>query len=98
MSGAASKVGDWAFKAFTGGLGVVTIYLTATFSVNVYRGLSWHNAQQYNISAASSSSVISFSGDMKYISAALVAPDSDLSLQCFLFQKLGEGESQHQSR
>ncbi|CAK9311917.1 unnamed protein product [Citrullus colocynthis] len=43
--GAASKAGDWAFKAFTAGLGVATIYLTATFSVNVYRGLSWHKAQ-----------------------------------------------------
>ncbi|OVA14320.1 hypothetical protein BVC80_9023g14 [Macleaya cordata] len=45
VGGAASRVGDWAFKAFTAGLGVATIYLTATFSVNVYRGLSWHNAQ-----------------------------------------------------
>ncbi|PIN22647.1 hypothetical protein CDL12_04631 [Handroanthus impetiginosus] len=40
-----SKIGDWAFKAFTAGLGVATIYLTATFSINVYRGLAWHNAQ-----------------------------------------------------
>ncbi|KAK4794037.1 hypothetical protein SAY86_012031 [Trapa natans] len=39
------KAGDWAFKAFTAGLGVATVYLAATFSVNVYRGLSWHNAQ-----------------------------------------------------
>ncbi|PIA62334.1 hypothetical protein AQUCO_00200376v1 [Aquilegia coerulea] len=46
MSGVASKVGDLAFKAFTAGLGVTTIWLTATFSVNIYRGLSWHNAQQ----------------------------------------------------
>ncbi|KAI8528976.1 hypothetical protein RHMOL_Rhmol12G0190400 [Rhododendron molle] len=43
--GVASKSGEWAFKAFTAGLGVATIYLAATFSVNVYRGLSWHNAQ-----------------------------------------------------
>ncbi|OAY30955.1 hypothetical protein MANES_14G071800v8 [Manihot esculenta] len=43
--GLSSRVGDWAFKAFTASLGVATIYLTATFSVNVYRGLSWHNAQ-----------------------------------------------------
>ncbi|KAL7183359.1 hypothetical protein ACSBR2_025711 [Camellia fascicularis] len=43
--GVASKAGDWAFKAFTAGLGVATIYLAATFSVNVYCGLSWHNAQ-----------------------------------------------------
>ncbi|KAG5522877.1 hypothetical protein RHGRI_034876 [Rhododendron griersonianum] len=43
--GVASKTGEWAFKAFTAGLGVATIYLAATFSVNVYRGLSWHNAQ-----------------------------------------------------
>ncbi|KAF9671519.1 hypothetical protein SADUNF_Sadunf12G0056000 [Salix dunnii] len=43
--GIASRAGDWTFKAFTAGLGVATIYLAATFSVNVYRGLSWHNAQ-----------------------------------------------------
>lgn len=43
--GAANKVGDWVFKGFTATLGVATIYLTATFSVNVYRGLSWHNSQ-----------------------------------------------------
>ncbi|KAH6781516.1 hypothetical protein C2S52_001724 [Perilla frutescens var. hirtella] len=42
---AAGKIGDWAFKAFTAGLGAATIYLTATFSINVYRGLNWHNAQ-----------------------------------------------------
>ncbi|KAL2936015.1 RNA2 polyprotein [Bienertia sinuspersici] len=43
--GVASKVGDLVFKGFTAGLGLTTIYLTATFSVNVYRGLSWHNSQ-----------------------------------------------------
>ncbi|KOM33214.1 hypothetical protein LR48_Vigan01g277000 [Vigna angularis] len=43
--GVAGKVGDYAFKTFTAALGFTTIYLTATFSVNVYRGLSWHNAQ-----------------------------------------------------
>ncbi|KAG2327958.1 hypothetical protein Bca52824_010686 [Brassica carinata] len=43
--GIVSKAGEWSFKAFTAGLGFATIYLTATFSVNVYRGLSWHNAQ-----------------------------------------------------
>ncbi|KAK9684647.1 hypothetical protein RND81_10G222600 [Saponaria officinalis] len=43
--GGGSKIGEWAFKGFTAGLGLTTIYLTATFSVNVYRGLSWHNAQ-----------------------------------------------------
>ncbi|KAI7987173.1 60S ribosomal protein L32-1 [Camellia lanceoleosa] len=32
--GVASKAGDWAFKAFTVGLGVATIYLATTFSVN----------------------------------------------------------------
>ncbi|KAI3952214.1 hypothetical protein MKW98_005909 [Papaver atlanticum] len=42
----ASKAGDLAFKAFTAGLGVATIYLTATFSANVYTGLAWHKAQQ----------------------------------------------------
>ncbi|KAJ6882135.1 hypothetical protein NC651_028674 [Populus alba x Populus x berolinensis] len=48
--GIASKAGDWTFKAFTAGLGVATIYLATTFSVNVYRGLSWHNAQSLNAS------------------------------------------------
>ncbi|CAL5198310.1 unnamed protein product [Lathyrus oleraceus] len=43
--GIASKVGDFAFKAFTATLGVTTIYLTATFSANVYKGLAWHKAQ-----------------------------------------------------
>ncbi|VVA16988.1 PREDICTED: transmembrane [Prunus dulcis] len=43
--GIVSKAGDWAFKAFTAGLGITTIYLTATFSANVYKGLAWHNAQ-----------------------------------------------------
>ncbi|KAL5816377.1 hypothetical protein ACOSQ3_024755 [Xanthoceras sorbifolium] len=43
--GLASKAGDWVFKGFTAGLGLATIYLTATFSVNVYRGISWHNSQ-----------------------------------------------------
>ncbi|KAL7213432.1 hypothetical protein ACSBR2_016038 [Camellia fascicularis] len=32
--GVANKAGVWAFKAFTAGLGVATIYLAATFSVN----------------------------------------------------------------
>lgn len=41
----AGKIGDWAFKAFSAGLGVATVYLTATFSVNVYRGIAWHKAQ-----------------------------------------------------
>ncbi|ONK70243.1 uncharacterized protein A4U43_C05F31730 [Asparagus officinalis] len=40
-------------KAFTAGLGVATVYLAGTFSVNVYRGLSWHNAQSGRISANS---------------------------------------------
>ncbi|MFS7971883.1 hypothetical protein Hanom_Chr09g00838071 [Helianthus anomalus] len=43
--GLINKAGDLTFKAFTLGLGVATIYLGATFSVNVYRGLAWHNAQ-----------------------------------------------------
>ncbi|CAL4936815.1 unnamed protein product [Urochloa decumbens] len=38
-------VGDLAFKALTAGLGVATLYLAGTFSVNVYRGLSWHSEQ-----------------------------------------------------
>ncbi|KAL9254616.1 hypothetical protein AKJ16_DCAP13128 [Drosera capensis] len=45
VGGAAAKVGDWAFKGFTAALGVATVYLGVTFSVNVYRGLSWHNSQ-----------------------------------------------------
>ncbi|KNA12034.1 hypothetical protein SOVF_129470 [Spinacia oleracea] len=43
--GVASRVGDWAFKGFTATLGLATIYLTTTFSLNVYKGLAWHNAQ-----------------------------------------------------
>ncbi|CAM8933883.1 hypothetical protein QQ045_015247 [Rhodiola kirilowii] len=43
--GIVNEAGNWAFKAFTAGLGITTVYLTATFSVNVYRGLAWHNAQ-----------------------------------------------------
>ncbi|KVI06384.1 hypothetical protein Ccrd_015291 [Cynara cardunculus var. scolymus] len=43
--GVISKAGDLTFKAFTLGLGVATIYLGGTFSVNVYRGLAWHKAQ-----------------------------------------------------
>ncbi|KAL3374675.1 hypothetical protein AABB24_006256, partial [Solanum stoloniferum] len=43
--GVVSKAGDWAFKAFSAGLGVATIFFAATFSANVYRGLSWHNRQ-----------------------------------------------------
>uniref|UniRef100_A0A7N0VNB3 Uncharacterized protein n=1 Tax=Kalanchoe fedtschenkoi TaxID=63787 RepID=A0A7N0VNB3_KALFE len=39
------QAGNLAFKAFSAGLGVTTVYLTATFSVNVYRGLAWHKAQ-----------------------------------------------------
>ncbi|KAL5722407.1 hypothetical protein ACHQM5_005931 [Ranunculus cassubicifolius] len=42
----AAKVGNWTFKAFTAGLGLTTIYLTATFSLNVYNGISWHKQQQ----------------------------------------------------
>ncbi|PWZ36991.1 Serine/threonine-protein kinase SAPK10 [Zea mays] len=38
-------MGDLAFKALTGGLGVTTLYLATTFPVNVYRGLSWHSEQ-----------------------------------------------------
>ncbi|KAL9257566.1 hypothetical protein AKJ16_DCAP06544 [Drosera capensis] len=49
--GAAAKVGDWAFKGFTAALGVATVYLGVTFSVNVYRGLSWHNSQSVLVGA-----------------------------------------------
>ncbi|KAK9119568.1 hypothetical protein Scep_017661 [Stephania cephalantha] len=44
MSGVVSKVGDWAFKGFTAGLGLATIYLAGTFSINMYRGFTWHNS------------------------------------------------------
>lgn len=43
--GVVSKAGDWAFKAFSAGLGVATVFFAASFSANVYRGLSWHNRQ-----------------------------------------------------
>ncbi|GLJ43041.1 hypothetical protein SUGI_0893430 [Cryptomeria japonica] len=39
------KAGDIAFKAFTGALGVISVYLVANFSINLYNGISWHNAQ-----------------------------------------------------
>ena len=45
---------DMAFKALTAGLGVTTIYLAATFSFNVYRGLAWHSEQSVSASAAQS--------------------------------------------
>ncbi|CAA6661414.1 unnamed protein product [Spirodela intermedia] len=47
------SVGNLAYKAFTAGLGVATLYLTFTFGVNVYRGLSWHNAQSLKSTANS---------------------------------------------
>uniref|UniRef100_A0A0D9W0V9 Uncharacterized protein n=1 Tax=Leersia perrieri TaxID=77586 RepID=A0A0D9W0V9_9ORYZ len=40
-----AAVADFAFKAVAAGLGVATLYLAGTFSVNVYRGLSWHSEQ-----------------------------------------------------
>nr|XP_016467326.1 PREDICTED: uncharacterized protein LOC107789963 isoform X2 [Nicotiana tabacum] len=43
--GVVGKAGDWTFKAFSAGLGVATIFFAASFSLNVYRGLSWHNRQ-----------------------------------------------------
>ncbi|KAL0910645.1 hypothetical protein M5K25_021647 [Dendrobium thyrsiflorum] len=43
-------VGDVAYKAFTAGLGAATIYLAFTFSINVYRGLSWHTSQSVRFS------------------------------------------------
>ncbi|CAN0903215.1 hypothetical protein LINGRAHAP2_LOCUS22436 [Linum grandiflorum] len=51
--GIGSKAADWTFKGFTAALGVATIYLTATFSVNVYRGLSWHKAQSVTLNPPS---------------------------------------------
>ncbi|CAN6297214.1 unnamed protein product, partial [Urochloa humidicola] len=41
----AMAVADLAFKALTAGLGVATLYLAGTFSVNLYRGISWHSEQ-----------------------------------------------------
>jgi hypothetical protein len=43
---------DMAFKALTAGLGATTLYLAATFSFNVYRGLAWHSEQSVSASAA----------------------------------------------
>jgi hypothetical protein len=43
---------DMAFKALTAGLGVTTLYLAGTFSVNVYRGLAWHSEQSVSVAAA----------------------------------------------
>ncbi|PKU62234.1 hypothetical protein MA16_Dca027087 [Dendrobium catenatum] len=45
MNATMKGVGDVAYKAFTAGLGAATIYLAVTFSINVYRGLSWHTSQ-----------------------------------------------------
>ncbi|KEH31869.1 transmembrane protein, putative [Medicago truncatula] len=47
--GIAGKIGDYTFKAFTATLGITTIYLTGTFSVNVYKGLAWHKAQSVTL-------------------------------------------------
>lgn len=46
---AMKRVVDFGFKALVAGLGITTVYMTVTFSVNVYRGLSWHNAQTVNL-------------------------------------------------
>ncbi|KAK1306693.1 hypothetical protein QJS10_CPA10g01728 [Acorus calamus] len=43
--GGGRRMGEVVFKGLTASLGVATLYLAATFSVNVYRGLSWHNSQ-----------------------------------------------------
>lgn len=61
--GFAAKAGDLVFKGFTAGLGLATIYLTATFSVNVYRGLSWHNSQTVILSF----SCLSFQSDCVFV-------------------------------
>lgn len=45
MGMASKTAGDWAFTAFTTGLAGGTLYFAYAFSVNVYRGLSWHKAQ-----------------------------------------------------
>ncbi|KAB5531961.1 hypothetical protein DKX38_018631 [Salix brachista] len=58
--GIASRAGDWTFKAFTASLGVATIYLAATFSANVYRGLSWHNAQSIKIHVSSILKILAY--------------------------------------
>ncbi|WOK99823.1 hypothetical protein Cni_G08535 [Canna indica] len=40
-----SSVGDVAYKAVVASLGAATLYLGGLFSVNLYRGFSWFNAQ-----------------------------------------------------
>uniref|UniRef100_A0A7N2MNF2 Uncharacterized protein n=1 Tax=Quercus lobata TaxID=97700 RepID=A0A7N2MNF2_QUELO len=44
MGMASKTAGDWAFRAFTTGLACGTLYFAYGFSVNVYRGISWHKA------------------------------------------------------
>ncbi|KAG1359056.1 hypothetical protein COCNU_08G005020 [Cocos nucifera] len=39
------SVGDVAFRAFTPGLSIATLYLAGTFFVNFYHGLSWRRTQ-----------------------------------------------------
>jgi len=46
MGMASKTAGDWAFRAFTTGLACGTLYFAYGFSVNVYRGISWHKAHK----------------------------------------------------
>ncbi|KAK7857349.1 hypothetical protein CFP56_018548 [Quercus suber] len=50
MGMASKTAGDWAFTAFTTGLAGGTLYFAYAFSVNVYRGLSWHKAHVLSLS------------------------------------------------
>ncbi|KAG6523054.1 hypothetical protein ZIOFF_020213 [Zingiber officinale] len=44
-----ASAGDIVFKGLTAALGATTLYLAATFSINLYRGISWHTAQSVSL-------------------------------------------------
>lgn len=50
MGMASKTAGDWAFTALTTGLAGGTLYFAWACSVNIYRGLSWHNAHVLSLS------------------------------------------------
>ncbi|GMP69320.1 hypothetical protein CsSME_00028626 [Camellia sinensis var. sinensis] len=89
--GVASKAGDWAFKAFTAGLGVATIYLAAIFSINVYRGLSWHNAQSNSLGGL----VMSAMGKESEEPLHLI-PSANLVINLFPAQDMKQAHGIHQ--
>ena len=60
MGMASKTAGDWAFRAFTTGLACGTLYFAYGFSVNVYRGISWHKAHVLSLSLSLSLSVTFF--------------------------------------